>query len=199
MSVISEIIPAQSFEIIRDRIGEIISDEMSNQYVLTADEELNVSVWVERTVPFDPTELPAINILYDRTDFGGQHQGHADGSNIYYIDCYSSSKTKNLQRGDVLANKNLQRLMGVCMAIMNNAQYRTLGFAPPFVMRRKVASAGVAQPAHQDTRSMAMARIVLEVKVPETTSLVDAINIASYHTTTKLELTDKGHLYIENE
>ena len=62
-SIISGIIPPQQFEIIRNKIGLILFEEIGNQFVLTADEKINAKIFVERFIPFDKTDFPCINVL----------------------------------------------------------------------------------------------------------------------------------------
>lgn len=57
---ITGVIPAQNFEAIRDAIAALLVLELAAQTITAS-----VKVWKERTIPFDLSELPAVNIYFD--------------------------------------------------------------------------------------------------------------------------------------
>lgn len=196
MSVIPVIIPPQSFEVVRDRLGAILADELGFQSVLAGnDPEINATVWAERVVPFGITEMPACNVMLARGELGGHTAIQTDGTYMYYVDVYSRAKTSAAQQGDSTAILRVHRLLGMVRAILENSRYKTLGFNPPFVMNRHCREMFVADPGQQDAMSTCMGRIVVVVKVPETTELIQPVLIAGYDTQVKLEETDKGYFY----
>jgi len=192
------IIPQQSFELVRDRIGSILGTEVLNQFTLSANSALDADIWIERFVPFGHEELPAINVNFDSGNFSSHDQVQADGGYRFNIDCYSSAKTSSSKDGDSLAIINLHRLIGVCRAILENSVYKTLGFNAPFVMNRHIESMQIADPGKQDAASTVMGRLVMNVRLPETTELLSPTDLNSYYTTVKLEETENGYLYIGN-
>ena len=196
MSKINGIIPPQSYELVRDRIGEILTIELANQYLLTSDEALNASVFVERFIPFDKTDLPAISVSYSRGDMDNQDVKHADHSATYFIDCFQSAKSSTSEQGDALSKVKLHRLIGVCRAIIQNPIYNTLDFDAPFIMFRQITSLEIADAGKQDAVSVTMGRLTLNVRIPENTQLIDAIEAGGYDTQVKLYETDKGYKYI---
>lgn len=200
MPSIPTIISAQSFELVRDRTAEILADEIANQFALGAEEALNLkAVALERTVPYDRNELPAVNVNLQRTTQQEHIAVNTDESVIINIDCYQSAKGNDLVRGDVLAKLKLHRLMGVARAILENPRYKTLGFAPGFIMNRKCISMDFAPVDNQDALSVSMGRISFSVRVPENTELIQPVVAAGFDTELKLELTDNGYQYTINE
>lgn len=196
-AIITDIIASQAFEVVRDRIGTIIKEEVENQYALSNEPALNATIWNERFVPFDKEEIPAVNVMFDRMDFSQQDQRQTNGTCIYYIDCYTNSKSSDTDRGDVKAKVKLHRLLGVCRAILEDPKYKRLGFnSIPLIMNRKVSSIGIAPPDHNDGLSSVMGRLVFEVKLPETTAFIEPTALADFETTIKLVLTDKGYRYV---
>lgn len=196
MSLLTGIISPHAFEIIRDRIGEILADEIANQYTLTSDEDLNLGeVWIERFVPFDKEELPTINVSLASGAFSGQTQKHTDGVYTYFIDVYTKAKTSETDRGDVLATIRLHRLLGVCRAILENPQYKTLLFTAPFIFNRHFESLSIAEPGTQDAVSSIQGRLTFSVKAIETNELITPILLGIHDTRVKLNLTDKGYFY----
>lgn len=196
MSKITHEIPQQSFEIVRDRIGFILTDELNTQFTTYSNPALDVQVFNERTVPFDKTDVGMVNVMYSQGSFDNIHQGHADHTATYYIDCYQRAKTTDTSRGDVDSMVKLQRLIGVCRAIIENPIYRTFDFEPPFIMHREISQIEIAQPGSMDSTNTRMGRLTLSVRMPETTKLLEAIPWAGSDTQVKLSLTEKGYQYI---
>lgn len=196
MAKITTAIPAQSFEVVRDRIAEILIDELDNQVAKFYKEELNAKVHIERFIPFDDSELPVVNVGLARGDFDNQTTIDSDGTYRYNIDCYHSAKSTKDVRGDTLANKRLQTLVGACRAILESSQYIRLNFPPPFIMNRQFENIAIAEPAEKkDTISVVMARLTFTVRVPENVDVTSANLIAGFDTQVKLALTEKGYIY----
>jgi hypothetical protein len=196
MSKITTLIPTQAFEVIRDRIGEILADEILNQFnVITQNKELNAKVWVERFMKFDHAELPAVNVMLAKGLYSSQTAVQADGTYSYNIDVYQRSESDSEKDGDSRAITLLHRLLGVCRGILEHPEYMTLGFARPFIMSRHFKDIAIADPNPENLESIVMGRLTFEVKAPETYNIKGYPLIAGYETSVKLELTDKGFLY----
>jgi hypothetical protein len=198
MSKITEEIPAQAYELIRDRIGAILAVEIAAQVTNYGDYEIDANVWVERWKPFSHTEVPAINVQLARGNYDGQHQGSADGTFTYHVDVYDGAKSTTATDGDKRAALKVQKLLGVCRYILQHTAYKTLDFAPPFIHRVTVTEFNIAQQGEQDSTNQSMARLTVTVKAGELTTLLSAIAIDSHYSTVKLSTTDKGFLYITN-
>lgn len=203
MSIITVPIGPQSFEIVRDRIGRILAQELMTQFQLNYDINLRAKVWIERFVPFDlPTEYPSVNIQLAEGNYGGQTQIQSDGTYRYYVDCYVGAKSSNSNGpGDQFAMAKLQRLMGIVRAIIEFAGYKTLGFNTPpgFIMNRHWEGLQIANPDQKrvDAESSVMGRLVLSVKVPEINIFGDiSRTLNTLYTQWKLDSTDKGYLWV---
>jgi len=202
MSLINTVIPPQSFEIVRDRLGRIIADELDNQFQISYNPDLKVKNWIERFLQFDKTELPSVNVMFSEGSYGGQTTIQSDGTYKYYVDCYVNAKSRENDPGDVRAMVKLQRLLGVCRAIVEDPRNKTLQFGvrPGFVMSRHVESIQIQNPNQKehDADSSVMGRLVVSVKVPETTSYIQPVNVKDFFTTIKLADTEMGYLWIDN-
>lgn len=203
MSIITVPIGPQSFEIVRDRIGRILAQELMTQFQLNYDVNLRANIWIERFIPFDlPTEYPSINIQLAEGNYGGQTQIQSDGTYRYYVDCYVGAKSSNSNGpGDQFAMSKLQRLMGIVRAIIEFAGYKTLGFnmPPGFIINRHWEGLQIANPDQKrvDAESSVMGRLVLSVKVPETNIFGDlSRTLNTLYTQWKLDSTDKGYLWV---
>jgi len=195
-SIITGIIPSQQFEIIRDKIGLILFEELTNQYTLTSNEELNLKVYVERLVAFDKTDMPCVNVLFSGGTYNNKNTLSADGNYSFFIDVYSAAKSTTELSGDAKAAFSLQKVLGVCRAILENPQYRDLGYTEPKVSRTSIESISIQEPQNnQDATSSIMGRLVFNVLVEEDTQLLTANAIDSFSTEVKLNLTDKGYLF----
>jgi len=199
MSEIPTIIPIQNFELVRDRVHEILSDELANQFVLSAVNDNNAKVFLERTVPVDHSELPLVNVSLARSTLETQVVINTDQVLIFNIDVYHGSKSTDTDNGDTLAILKLHRLLGICRAILENPRYKTLGFNSPFIMNRVVTAMDIAEEGKQDAASIAMGRLTFSVKIPANTELVTPTVADGFDTQMQLELTDKGYTYTLNE
>lgn len=195
MALLTEKIPQQNFEIVRDRIALILADEISNQSaILPATPDLNPTVWTERFVPFSHVEFPAVNVIFSSGNFVDQYTTHDLAVHKYYIDVYAKSPTIGSDGGDKLASIKLHRMLGICRAILENPQYRTLAFAPPSLQHTKVVDISIEQPQNnQDAESVVMGRLTFDVHVPEKMQLLTANNISGWETSVELNESLKGY------
>jgi hypothetical protein len=128
-------------------------------------------------------------------EYTNQHQGQSDGEFTFNIDCYASADTNEDEDGDVEAMFRVQKLLGICRAILEDPQYKTLLFAKPFIMNRHVRSLLISQPDGKDAKSVALARLVYSVKAPDTSTLLTAIEASGTDTSVKLNLTNRGYVF----
>lgn len=189
-------IQRQKYELIRDRIGEILADELIVQAIIEYDDNLNVDVFVERFIPFDKSEVPCINILLARGLYDNKSVVKSDGTYTYNIDHYVSCKSTEGSRGDSAAARQLQKLMGVSRAILEDPQYNTLGFTKPYISHTEVREMNIGDPVNnQDGINMIMGRLTFVVRAPETVLALEPRLLDGYDTTVKLYNTDKGYLF----
>lgn len=196
-SKLTALIPQQNYELVRDRIALILSEELLNQFDLGMNElEGMEGVWVGRVSPFQESELPAVNVTLDNTAFENQNAISVTGQNQYYIDVYARAKNTDDADADKLADRALDRIVGAICSILRFPDYRTLNFTAPSIGGTAVTrfSKGISNP--DDASSSKAARIEFMVRCPETTELNTAVDIASHYTTVKLAETEKGYLWI---
>ncbi len=202
MSLIDGLIPAQGFEVIRDRICQILAVELEQQFLLSGDydlEDIGDKIYMERMVPFDHTECPAINVRIERGDYNNQHQGAADGIYRYFIEHNVVALTEDGLRGDTSAKVKAHKIMGKVRAIFENPVYKTLAFPAPFIAHRHIESFVFSEPTRNDAENSTMAQMVLVVRCLENTALLDSTLILGYDTTVKLYDTDKGYYWSKQD
>jgi hypothetical protein len=196
-ALINSQIQPRSFEVIRDQIGAILAVELKKQCELIGNlPDYKVTVWVERFIPFDHTDYPAVNVMLARGVFSGQTAIQADGTYTYNIDAHTKGKSNSAIKGDVLSMKRLQKIIGWCMAILNDPQYLCLGFHRPFIMSSRTGELIIADPEAKDTEAVAMGRLSHNVKAPETYELSSPPMLAGNETIVKLVETEFGYKYI---
>ncbi|MBL4810567.1 MAG: hypothetical protein JKY43_10985 [Phycisphaerales bacterium] len=199
MSKIVNVIQKRAFEIIRDRIGEILIDELANQVAISYNEDIDATVFVERSVPFQAVELPCVNVSVTRGGFDNATIVNKDGTYTYNIDCWTRAKTTNDNGGDSLAMFKLQRLAGVLDAILSDHQYNTLGFVKPYISSTFVEELAIAEPKrNEDAESVMMGRLTFVVRVCEGVEKLEANLIDGFDTSVKIGNTDQGYIYSGN-
>ena len=190
-------IPAQQFEVIRDRIATILADEIASQALIApVTPELNAKVFMERFVPFDKTDMPCVNVVFANGTYDNQDPKTANGNYNFFIDVYTKAKTTATDGGDKLATIKLHSLLGICRAILSNPQYDTLAFARPSIQRVTVVDIAVEQPQNtQDGSSVIMGRLTLDVRACESVQLLTANNISGWETSVKMDETETGYQF----
>jgi len=195
MSIITNPITPQSFEIVRDRLGEILDQELSSQAILTDDDRLDAAIYLQRSKEFTANELPAVNISLDNGVYTNHQRGVSDAIYTFHIDCYAAAEDSESATGDILASLDMQRLLGVCRSILSNPVYRNLGFAAPFTNRVTVTGLTLLEVKTTEESSIAGGRLSVDVAVQETTALLNAAISDGHTTKIQLGTTLKGYQY----
>lgn len=198
MSLITLPIQPQAFEIIRDQIAVILTDEIDNQHVLTYDTRLsNIKVFVEAANPEDKVDLSIVNVSFVKAGFGElkAYDGTTKGTYIYFIDFYTNSKQTATSRGDKLSTTTLQRLLGVSRVILDYPVYKTLGFGPGFIFRVNCKEINIRDESKNDALNSRMGRLMLEVQAQETTGIPEGILLVDSDTRVQLNDTEEGYYY----
>lgn len=204
MAEIVGIIPTQNYELIRNRIVEILGEELFNQYKLSYDEDLNLDVWMERTIPFDQEELdPAvINVSLIEGTYSNEDPLFAQGDYTYAIDVLARAANTDENNGDTQSAVIVQKILGKVRAILNASQYKTLGFAPTagVVRNRRCSQIQVWDPSksiHPDTATThpQAGRIVYSVNANENVEAVYPNTLMGTDTCVRINCTDKGFVW----
>ncbi len=128
------------FEVVRDRIAEIIVNELLNQITLAiADsapiEPYEIAVTTEKTDPFSKTQFPLVNVWYDTGNIDTSASSPANeqqGDHFYNLDCYVEKPSEDdggdIISGDTLSAKEVQRVAGLIWQIIMADQNARLQF-----------------------------------------------------------------------
>lgn len=196
MGLLTGIIPEHKFEAVRDRIAQVLALELTGQAQMYSPVGEIPDVYVARYTPIDESEGTVINVSLQQGDFDNKDARNADGTYLYNIDVYTTADTTEDSRGDKLATVSAHRWIGMCRAILENPQYRTLGFTPPSISRVWVSA--IRTPENQNIQEGTNAqqiRLEFYVRVPESVELITPTELANHFTTIKLSSTNKGYKY----
>lgn len=189
MQVIESIIGKQNYELVRDRIYNIIVENIANQLLLNSDpfdqKALDCKIENERFIAIDKSDFPLINVSLARGSYEGKIAPTVNGTYTYNVDVYHIEISDQDEYFDQKASKLLQRTLGVIRAILENPIYKTLLFATPSISRLRVADLTIIDPntmQNQDGAGVIWGRLSFEVVVSESVKLLDAIPIAGNDT-----------------
>lgn len=193
---ITNVVPKQNFEVIRDRIADILNIEIDSQAQLSYEAYLDlVTVNTEIANPVDKIDLPCIIVSYANTNFSNKHQGSEDGLSSYHIDIYTSAKSTSTNPGDKIAALRCQKLLGLCRYILADPIYKTLGLVAPSISRVSNGEINIGQISQSDAINTCMGRLTVNVLCNESNKLIVPQLIAGYTTSVQLDESDSGYFY----
>jgi len=205
MSKIIGVIPPQNYELIRNKIAEIIAIELEHQFAISYDPDFDCNVWLERTTPFDSEEMtPAvINVSFIDGNYQNEDPVDADGLYSYAVDVYARSYTNEENIGDTRAALIVQKVIGKIRAILMATVYKTVDTGLGIVKNRRVASVQVYDPKRHpqgdDSTTFDQAgRIVFNVTAIETVEVIQPNQITGADTWVRWCCTDKGYVWIND-
>lgn len=196
MPLINRIIDPRAYEVIRDRIGEIITIELLNQYNLTENILFNVPVFVQRSKPVNQDEDKIINVSVDSSRYSGQTTLTANGDYTFFIDVVVTGASTSDGRGDVLTAHRAQRLAGVVCAILEDPQYITLGFAGPFIGRSHVIEITPGTIERGEATELNVVRVTMNVQSIQSEVPQEGIPLLESSTSVYLAETDLGFQFL---
>jgi hypothetical protein len=182
-------IPVQNFESIRDTIASILVLELAAQTLTTS-----LKVWKERIIPFDVSELPAVNVYFDTAPYDNHNAKNRRAVNHYIIDVHVNAKHTTGSDGDTLASVNAQRYAGIIMYILSSAEYYTLGYQPGIIANRRVESVTIGRIQQNDAMHTVIAQIQFSVTANETVGDLTGMALTYAQTCIKIDTTEKGIL-----
>ena len=194
MSKITTLIGRQSYELIRNRIGEIMIDEFSAQTAL-GNTFTNANVEVESSSIVDATDMSSVQVSLSTGDYSNEHQGTSNGDFEFNIDVFCKSKSTDTVNGSVNAMFKAQALIGIIRYIFKDPHYKTLGFTPGFIGGVTVGKIMMGDADKTDMMNSVGGRLILKVKAIEENQLLNVTLINSYRTSVILGTSAQGYLY----
>jgi hypothetical protein len=193
---LTQAIPAQSFELIRNRIGEIIANEFAAQKVITPS-WVKPTVWVERYYAFQDTEMPAVNVTFAGGSYSNETIQRSQGEYTYNINVFTASPTTSANGGDKIALLALQKVLGMIRSILMNNQYIKLGYAlNGIVINRRIGTIQIGDKKDiQDALSDVVGQITLVVNAIETSEVGEGVECTLVNSSVKLDESVEGFYY----
>jgi len=197
MSLINSVFDRQYFEYIRDRIYDILLEELSNKAIIGYDDDLlDTIVSLEDSIAKPQAELNIVNIALGQGVFSNKNQGNQDGAYTFFIDVYAGAKESDSETGTTKSAKKVHRIVGLCRAILETPVYRTLGFTPGFIRRTTCTNIEIGETKNNDTRNVAMARLTFVVEALENSPFKEPRVAQGFETVIKISDSDVGYYII---
>lgn len=199
-------ISASNFEYVRDRIAEILKEEMDNQSILHGTgfpiiPNLNYTAdfYTERFVPIDKSEPNVVVISIGSMSFTNRTPITQSNECTFYIDIFSSAQQTSTGYGYYNSAVKLQKICGLIRHILMSPYYDRLGFPSGIIESREISQFQFSEVRdEQDAIFSRMARATFNVKMQESSNEITPIFMAGYDTIIKIEETEKGFLLTYN-
>ena len=173
-----------SNEIIRDQIAAILAVEVANQRTLAEvanldPDDFSFSVYIERSIPWESSEMPLVNVIFDNDRFDNKNCNHTDRQRAvgtFHIDCYAVKNTTDDSSGDELSSKEADRIARFVRNIIMAGEYtylalgaRELGNGNNIVTKRYIMRREKFQPdiRSESYENIIGCRLTLEVEYDE--------------------------------
>jgi len=195
MPVITNIIPEQPVELVRNRVAEILLDELDNQVSLFMNYDLDVDVDVESQNPYvDKVDMPLVSVSVLKGNLGNKHQGQQDGKYQLAVEVFTNAKSTAAQKADQRATFHLHKIMGAVRYILEDPKYKWLGYVQnTFIIRTFLSDFIIYESKKDDANCTIGGRWVLNFEVVESNTLITPQLADGYLTKAKLYLTAQGY------
>lgn len=188
-------IPKQNFELIRDKIGEILLIELQNQKVLQGFSEL-INIYSERTQPIQNNELLTININLESGNFSSKSQRESTGKLMFNIDIYTSGTSTSDIDGSVDSAFRMHRYLGMIRYILNYTGYKTLDMPLGIIGGTETENFFIMESdLKQDSSYIKMARLQFSVRAVENQPLEQGVPLLENESKVLLHETELGYLF----
>lgn len=157
--LIDEIIDSGNFEIVRNQIAIVLAEEIYNQLDIT-NNDMQLGIFLERTIPIDNSEEAVINVSVANVDYQDQTLVSMQGSYNFFIDVYATQ---------IDSPYKVQKLLNYIRYILSNQRYRTLDFVPGFIGGTYVNSFEINEKMlSPDSDFVSISRLMFNVRIMET-------------------------------
>lgn len=204
MAVITEIIGAQGFDLVANRIAEILTEEISNQVTIQNFDE-TVEVFLERIEPFDKSEDVMISVALREDDFEGYNPQDVQGNCMYFIDLFCSGYGQGEIAPSIISKNKMYRYAGLIRYILSSNKLNTLGFPYGLIGGKYIKKflvdtdySNFGNHSNYDGAYIRFCRFIYIVRVQENQKLWEGVALAGNDTNITYENTDLGTKLIFN-
>lgn len=180
-SIITELIPDQPFQIIQNRIAEILIEEITAQHQIQSLES-SFAFFVERISPYDVSEDVVITIACREQDNMEYTQRTSQGDNMYFIDIFCGGIESDDRSMSEDVRLKLFKYVGIVKYILNSGKYPTLGFPKGLIGNKHVKKvtfdtdySNWGNHSNYDASGIRFCRIIYMVRALEETQLWQGI------------------------
>lgn len=193
-------IPDSVFERVRNQIGIILLEELTNQKVLQPLViPYDFTVTKESLIPTDESDAVNVNILLDSASYTSSTQKDAEGITRYFLDISTSGEETSTKAGSIISSERRDKFINMIGFIFRSAIYRTLGLPAGTIGNTTVESFATLDPyKKEDSSFTTFARVILSVKIYESSVAWTSVDLIGNNTTVKLELSNKGYKFVLN-
>jgi hypothetical protein len=197
MALINQIIPEQNFEIVRNRIASILVEELQNQNTLDSTFPRIETVYADRVVPFDKSEVIGVNVRYNNVDYSNHDENSITGDYEYYIDINTIAQETDDEglNADSLSATLMNRIIGKIIFILSSKEYYRIGFdnPPTLILNRHISRVQIAElDRNEDGLAAQMGRIYFKAKFAENVFEIEGQSFEGTTTNVTVLPTDKG-------
>lgn len=193
--MISKAIPESGFEIVKKRLGFILKAELENQKILQGF-NYPINLFVDRSIPFDKSEVLVINIRFDTLNKSNQGQHGSHDTITYNVDVYATAKQSQTETGDEKSTSIRDKFIALIAAILQSNVYLTLGLDPGLIMSSNVENIDTYEASNnQDANFVSMTRLNYSVRIYQDYSVWEGVTADQNLTDVKLDLTELGYKY----
>lgn len=136
-AIITELIQDLPYQIIQNRIAEILFTEILNQKTLQGVDG-DFELFVERIEPYSSTEDVMISIASKQQENVEYTQRQSKTENLYFVDIFAGGIENNDQSLSENVREKIFKYVGWIKYILNSGKYDTLGFPRGLIMNRHV-------------------------------------------------------------
>lgn len=198
--LITEIIGSQAFEIVIQRVRDILETEIRYQIKAQCLED-EVSVFQDRGTPPHQEEEVVISVSLDNSSFKKLNQRAVQSETKFNVDVYANGQANSVKSGYLVSTQKAYKYLGMCRYILSSTRYNLLAFPSGLVSNVNVDSLNMYEVGdNQDGSHIKMGRLQLSARLCEDQELWTGVLLGSHLTRINLEDTNIGHqLIIENE
>lgn len=190
--LITEPIPIQGFEIVLNKIGVILFEELTNQKNIQAIPG-DFDVYIERQEPYDKSEDVVICVSLNDDNFTGKTQKDSQGLTGFFIDVYSKGKLATKLNSSSIFRDKRSIYCGLIRYILSSTKYNKLGFEPGLIGGAYLDSINYeSSPAGEDGSYVKFARINYSVRIQESQQNWLGVPLLGNDSQVKLDETEKG-------